>query len=163
MLWVWYKNSRRCVGLPFRMISQSSEHKAAPQKYQIYWDFWTTPQERLTRLTDHDGHVTGVVYSNTNGQSVIAFICHRKFCSAGVLQNPQFPVLQKVKLLLYWRLLSCDQPSSSLQPTTAETPAREYLLKVIKYLLKCQKDQGPSQMCVWLLMYNCMSEVIFNA
>lgn len=163
MLWVWYKNSRRCVGLPFRMISQNSEHKAAPQKYQIYWDFWTTPQERLTRLTDHDGHVTGVVYSNTNGQSVIAFICHRKFCSAGVLQNPQFPVLQKVKLLLYWLLLSCDQSSSSLQPTTAETPAREYLLKVVR-LTNARKIRVLHRcVCDFSCIIACQRSDIFNA
>lgn len=114
------------------MIFQNSEHKAAPQKYQIYWDFFTTPQERQTRLTDDNGHVTGVVHSNTNRQSVITFICHRKLCSARVLQNPRLPVLQKVKLLFYQLLLSCDQPSPALQPATAETPARDYPLKFVR-------------------------------
>lgn len=82
-----------------------------PLKNLSYFYCWTIPQEKLTRLTDWDGHVTGVVHSNTNRQSIITLICHGKFCSAGVLQNPWLPVLQEAKIL-FWPLLSCVQSSS---------------------------------------------------
>lgn len=107
MLWAWCKKAggTLCVSLPFTI---SPRTPSTPQKSLI---------DRPARLTDGDGHVTGVVYSNTNGQSVITLICHRKLCSAGVLQNPRFPVLQKVRYYFDYccPVISFLQNSSLLQ------------------------------------------------